>query len=188
MLYSNRQWQWCMVEWDSERQTFNLDSRTRRRLDLLHKISVPMRIDAGWLEYQGRGKWRWNEKMQSEQRRNIYSRIPRVMNFMTDWHFTNMFCGGCRVHLKTIFWIFKNGIIRISTRNDDFRIVCPGGAAQKSPNSEDWPFAMRSKKSETPEGQELFAAVDASWIVLANGIQGLFFGGNRKHMETLQRY
>eukprot|EP00434_Breviolum_minutum_P045947 symbB.v1.2.041316.t1/scaffold8051.1/size7993/1 len=35
------------------------------------------------------------------------------------------------------------------------------GAAQKSPNSEDWPFAMRSKKSETPEGQELFAAVDA---------------------------
>ena len=36
---------------------------------------------------------------------------------------------------------------------------------------------MRSKKSETPEGQELFAAVDASWIVLANGIQGLFFGG-----------
>lgn len=73
----------------------------------------------------------------------------------------------------------RNGVIWISTRNDDFGIICPGGAAQKSPNSEDWPFAMRSKKSETPEGQELFAAVDVSWIVLANGIQGLFLLPNR---------
>eukprot|EP00913_Durusdinium_trenchii_P034393 g32174.t1 len=34
------------------------------------------------------------------------------------------------------------------------------GAAQKSPSCDDWPFAVRSKKSET-KGQELFAAVDA---------------------------
>lgn len=92
------------------------------------------------------------------------SRVVQGRKMTEDVDFSKLTCNHSSVCLDvvSILQCFSNAVFLSSMVIHHNQLS--GGAAQKSPSCDDWPFAVRSKKSET-KGQELFAAVDAPWVL-----------------------